>query len=148
MNLSEKPTMLIDGEIVPDPTECFAVPGQDSIIDCVHPVTGKTCIYGKTLEDVQQEEPKAVKMTVEQWAQEKAKRQDGELSWEPITEERYYEMLECLPPACYRDHGFLVGEPWDHHALTGAPRYQACIHTSDGYFASSRPMEKREFLGK
>ena len=29
-------------------------------------------------------------------------------------------------PACGPGNGFLVGNP-DHHAITGQPRYQACI---------------------
>lgn len=147
MKLNEKVAMLIDGEAVPDPTECFAVPESDSIIDCVHPVTGKTCIYGKTLEDVQQEEPGAIRMTIDEFCERKALRQDVPVQWEDITEDRYYELMECLPPAAYADNGFLVGEPWDHHAGTGKPRYQACRIVNGQHQASHRPMTKAEFKG-
>ena len=44
-----------------------------------------------------------------------------------LFEERYREMMECLPPAAYRRDGFLVGEPQDHDAETGEPRYEAFI---------------------
>ena len=37
----------------------FAVPGSDSLIDCIHPVTGKSWINGETLEQIQLRHPGA-----------------------------------------------------------------------------------------
>ena len=129
-------------------TQCIAVPGADSIIDMIHPDTGKTMVYGKTLEDCQKEEPNAQLMHIDDFCREKAKRQDTPIEWEEITEERYMELLECLPPIMYGRNGwegFLVGEPWDHHAESGRPRYQACQIVGGRYFASTRPLTKPEF---
>lgn len=52
--------MVNDPEFPHTWTDCYAVPGAHSIIDLVHPTTRLTCIYGKTLEQVQQESPGAV----------------------------------------------------------------------------------------
>ncbi len=73
-------------------------------------------------------------------------------------------MLEVLPPAAYLPvaetgyfptvtHGFLVGEPWDHCAATGAPRFSAFIKRgytgvkdSDAkFYEANRPMTRKEF---
>lgn len=117
------------------------------MIDLIHPLTGKTAIYGKTLEDVRQEKgyEQAERMTIEEFCQSKAAAQDTPVIWEPTTEERYWEMLECLPPAAHTALGFLVGEPCDHHAMTGRPRYSAFIKRGDRYFESNRPMTTNEF---
>ena len=53
--------------------------------------------------------------------------------------------LECLPPAAWIGAAFLVGEPSDHHAGTGAPRFQACRYVAGVYEASSRPLTLDEF---
>lgn len=134
-------------QTTPYPTECIAVPGSDSIIDHIHPGTGKGWYSGKTIEELQAEERGAIRMTIDEFCERKALRQDVPVQWENITEERYYDLMECLPPAAYADNGFLVGEPWDHHAGTGKPRYQACRIVNDKYQASSRPMTKLEFKG-
>jgi hypothetical protein len=129
-------------------TDCFAVPGADSIIDMVRPETGRTCIYDRTLEDVQREAPQAVRMTLDEHCRAKAERQRAAFTWEPTTRARYFELLECLPPAAQRANGFLVGEPWDHDALTGQPRFQALWHRrglTDRYVVSSRPLTRTEF---
>jgi len=117
------------------------------MIDLVHPLTGKTAIYGKTLEDCQADPDYAgaERMTIEEFCQSKAATQDTPISWEPVTEERYWDMLEVLPPAAMGHGGFLVGEPWDHHALTGRPRYAAYRCRGDVYETASRPMTIKEF---
>lgn len=131
-------------------TECFAIPGQ-TMIDTIDSETGLTHIYRKTLDDVRAEVhtwadySKAERMTIDAFCQSKADAQDTPITWELITEERYWEMLECLPPALWTGNGFLVGEPYDHHAITGQPRYQACIQRGKDYLTSSRPMTKAEF---
>jgi hypothetical protein len=44
--------------------------------------------------------------------------------WNEVSEARYNEMLEALPPAVWAGLGFLVGEPFDHTA-DGYPRFTA-----------------------
>ena len=64
---------------------------------------------------------------------------------EPELQDKFHEMLEVLPPAAMSNGGFLVGEPWDHHALTGAPRYGAYKQINSQYYVANRPLTKREF---
>lgn len=129
-----------------DCKDCFAVPGASTLIDVVHPITGKTAIYGKTLEEVRQEKgyEKAELMSVEDFCRAKAARQDTEIAWEEITEEKYSYYLEVLPPLAWKDGAFLVGEPSDHHAITGYPRYQACKMQGEKFYASNRPLTRAE----
>jgi hypothetical protein len=127
-------------------TECYAVPGADTLIDMIHPATGLTCIYGRTLDDVRREYPTAERMTYEAWAAAKAERQNCPFTWESTAESHYDEMLECLPPACLRGNGFLVGEPWDHETLTGAPRFQAFRRSRGLCYVATRPLTRKEFL--
>lgn len=130
---------------------CFAVPGANSIIDVLHPLTGRTLHYGHTLEDVRsgkdrhEAEPNAIKMLVDDHCKAKAARQDSPIEWEPISEERYNEWFECLPPAGYGHQAFLVGEPSDHHAGNGQPRFQACRKRDGKFEASTRPLTRAEF---
>lgn len=136
----------------PVATHCFAVPGV-TIIDEIHPETGRSWIYGKTLEEVRQEYPEAQAMTIDDYCQSKAAIQDTPVVWVETTQERYDEMLNVLPPIDWNARGFLVGEPYDHHATSGKPRFTAYIHrTTSGegwretrYFESSRPMTRAEF---
>jgi hypothetical protein len=146
MGTTDKFVAYVDGQATPEPFECFAIRGQ-TMIDLINPATGKTAIYGKTLEDCRQEKgyEQAERMTIDEFCKDKAEAQDAPVVWEPTTKERYREMLECLPPALWLALGFLVGEPWDHHALTGAPRYQAFIHNGNQYLSSNRPMTRAEF---
>lgn len=146
MTTGQKVGMLIDGESIPEPSECFAVRGK-TIVDLIHPLTGKTVIYGKTLEDVRAEKgyELAERMSIDEFCRGKAALQDSPVEWIETTEEKYEEMLNVLPPLCWRSTGFLVGEPFDHHALTGRARYQAYIRKGKQYFYSSRPMTAAEF---
>jgi hypothetical protein len=128
--------------------DCFAVADGEHMIDLVHPVTGRTLIYGKTLEEVQAESPEyatAERMPVEEFLRRKAARQHAPITWAPTTEAKFWEMLECLPPACHVRGGFLVGEPWDHDAVTGEPRFQGFRQRGNVYEIGSRPMTRREF---
>lgn len=128
-----------------DCTECFAVPGEDSVIDMRHPVTGLSMVNGETLEQVQARYPAAVVIAWETWRAEKAARQNQPVEWRECSEARYMDMLEVLPPAHMEPRGFLVGEPWDHDAATGRPRFAAFRHTRLAYLESSRPMTVVEF---
>ena len=51
---------------------------------------------------------------------------------EEVTRERYYEMLEVLPPQAMVQNAFLVGEPTDH-GDHGRARY-ALYFTQDGKY--------------
>jgi len=152
MSTVEKITQFLEAESCPYPTECYALPESDSIIDTIHPETGLTVYCKETLEQIQARYPGAVRMTIEAFCDQKAARQHRPISWSEVTEERYYEMLECLPPAYYSAEGFLVGEPYDHDASNGQPRYQAFVQWNHGtdvpektYRQSSRPMTIKEF---
>jgi hypothetical protein len=131
-------------------TECFAIPGH-TMIDTIDSETGLTHIYRKTLEQVRAEQhtwadySKAERMTIEAFCQSKAAAQDTPITWHPTTEEIYSRMLECLPPALWTGNGFLVGEPYDHHAITGQPRFQAFLKRGNDYLKSNRPITKAEF---
>jgi hypothetical protein len=140
-----KITTYLDVVSLDDCTEAFAVPGGDSLIDLVHPVTKRSTINGQTLEEIRKRYPDAQIVSIEEFSAAKAARQDAPVEWLETTEERYNEMLEVLPPAFYGNQGFLVGEPWDHHATTGQPRYQAFRCVAGKYYVSSRAMTRAEF---
>ncbi len=100
-------------------TEAYARPGEDSLIDCIHPETGLTFICGETFEQVRERYPNAERINIADWNKAIAAKQDEPVIWQEITEEKYNYYLEVLPPAAYARGfagGFLVGEPWDHHA--------------------------------
>jgi hypothetical protein len=124
---------------------CFAVPDAYTIIDVINPETGLSWCYSKTLEQVRLEYPGAQIMTVAAHCEAKARRQDTPIEWLETTEERYWEMLEVLPPACMMGGGFLVGEASDHHAVSGQPRFQGFISGNGKYRQSSRPITRSEF---
>jgi len=146
MSTAEKIIAYVEGQRIPEPTECYAVPGEDHIIDCIHPIYDLTVYGAKTLEQIRAEKGYALaeRMTIEEFCRQKAARQDSPITWEPITEERYWEIFEVLPPIV-RGSGFLCSEPWDHHAMTGRPRYGAYRKRGEVYEAASRPMTVKEF---
>jgi hypothetical protein len=41
------------------------------------------------------------------------------MTWKEISEAQYTAALECLPPALWLAHGFLLGEPETH--INGVP---------------------------
>jgi hypothetical protein len=49
-----------------------------------------------------------------------------------------------LPPAFWQGGLFLVGEPWDHDAGTGQPRYAAFWKRAAVYLEADRPITRRE----
>lgn len=131
-------------------TECFAVPGR-TMIDVIDSATGLTVIYGKTLEQVRAEThvyadyANAERMTIDAYCASKAKAQDTPITWEPTTEEAYWDMLEAVPPACRWRGGFLCGEPYDHHALTGESLHSCMREWNERYYRTSRPVTITEF---
>lgn len=66
------------------------------------------------------------------------------ITWNRTTSERYWEMLEILPPAVMGGGGFMVGEPMDHNA-EGFPTFTAFKQVGKQYFEASEPMTIREF---
>ena len=131
----------------PTALRCFASKACETIIDTVNPETGLTWCYGRTLARCREEYPDAEEMTVEAFCAWKAARQRTPITWSETTEEAFIDALEVLPPAAaiqgYR--AFLLGEPCDHDALTGAPRYDGFRRDAARYYRSSRPMTCREF---
>lgn len=130
-----------------DATEAFAIPGEDSLIDCINPFNGLSWIEGENLEQIRLRYPGAEVVNIEAFCKAKAERQDTPISWTETTREHYEEMLNCLPPADYSKSftAFLVGEAWDHHAGTGRPRYAAYEIRDGRYWEANRPMMRSEF---
>lgn len=128
-----------------DSTHAFAVPGASNFIDCIHPVTGLSWWDGHNLEEIQARYPGAQIVEISQWCKELGARQDSPVEWSETTEEQYWEMLEAVPPACMLAGSFLVGEPWDHHAVSGLPRFHAYLKRGNEYLASNRPLTIPEF---
>lgn len=129
-----------------DCTHCIA--SGDVCVDLVHPVTGLTICFGKTLEQCREKYPDAELMLFEDFAKRKAANQRSPWEWNETTEEAYNYGLEVLPPAYWKDGVFMVGEPYDHYADTGEPTYQAYKRNKDGYWKSSRAISVRELEGK
>lgn len=127
-----------------EPEMCFCVPGEWSIIDMVR-ADGRSHIQGETLEQVRQRYPGAIVKPIDEFCAEKAKAQDTPIEWTETTEDRFENMLGCVPPALMLGGGFLVGEAFDHHAGSGRPRYSAFVQRGDKFFASSRPLTVAEF---
>lgn len=123
----------------------FAVPGEDSLIDCINPDTGRSWINDETLEQIRLRYPLAEVMKIDDFCAAKAAKQDSPVEWSETTAENYNDMLEVLPPALWERGGFLVGEPWDHHATNGQPRFAAFVQRGGKYYEASRPMTRAEF---
>ena len=66
------------------------------------------------------------------------------ITWKQTTEEKYWEMLEVLPPATMTGLGFLVGEPLTHGScpITGkfGPLFEAYAQVGPEYYVASAPM--------
>lgn len=128
-----------------DCERCYASKRTGTMIDVIHPETGQTVCCGETLEQVRKEYPDAEEMSVDEFCEWKAEQQRTPIVWLPTTERQFNEMLECLYPAAMGGGGFLVGEPFDHEADTGKPRYQGFRHRGDEFYVSSRPLTRDEF---
>lgn len=128
-------------------THCFAVPDSESIIDVVNPDTGRSHIRNETLEQVRERYPGAELVSLAGHVECKAARQDAEpKEWRECTEERYHDMLGALPPAAMVNGAFLVGEPYDHHAKTGQPRFTAFKHSGGIYYELSSHITHKQFV--
>lgn len=129
-----------------DLTDCIVVPGTGTVVDFLHPATGRTLYGGQTLAQVRERYPTAVVTTYDAWQAARAAEQDAPKFWEETTQERYHEMLDVLPPAAMVGLAFLVGEPADHHAVTGEARFSAFKLEGGRYYTLSGPVTKRQFL--
>jgi len=116
------------------------------VIDMIDPDTDCTVINGKDADQVLAETPHAVELTLAAFLRWKASKQNTPLVWIESDEEAYDWGLGCMMPAAMLRGGFLVGEPSDHCAATGLPRFQAYRRRGDEYQAASRPMTHREFI--
>ena len=61
------------------------------------------------------------------------------LSFKEITEARYNEMLDVLPPLAWCDKGFLVGEAWRHSA-EGQPMFAPFVVYNARFYEGSEPI--------
>jgi hypothetical protein len=128
-----------------DFVDCFAVPGESSIIDGIDPTTGRSFINGENLEQIRERYPLAVVMPFDDYMAAKAERQNTPIHWVTTTNEQYDDMLGVLPPIAWSHDGFLVGEPDDHSVTTGRPRYRAYRNQNGAFFVSTRPLTVAEF---
>jgi hypothetical protein len=132
---------------ITDETRCYASRFSGTMIDVIHPETGLTLHFSKDLAAVRADYPDAEEMSVGEWCAWKAEQQRSPITWAETTRARFYDALECLPPAAgtkgYR--AFLLGEPYDHDAGNGQPRYQGYRRDAAAYLVSSRPMTVAEF---
>ena len=60
-------------------------------------------------------------------------------TFKEVSEERYDEMLGCLPPVAWVGKGFLVGEPWDHNEA-GQPRFAPFISLNGKFYEGDHPI--------
>lgn len=125
-------------------TLCFCVPDANSIIDVLR-ADGRGQYSGETLEEIRTRCPGAAVRTLDEYCTDKANEQDSPITWTETTEDTYWEMLEILPPAAMARGGFLVGEPMDHHAVSGQPRFAGYIQRGQLFFEASRPLTEAEF---
>jgi len=131
-----------------DCTHCIAVPGQVNAIDLVHPITGRTIYGNKTLGEIRAERPEyanAELMAFDDYREQAAAIQRTPIAWGETTEEDYDYGLNVLPPALWIKGGFLVGEPCDHDAGNGQPRFQAFRDDRGKCEKSNRPLTRAEF---
>lgn len=128
--------------------EVFAEPGKGWIIDTVNRETGRSAINGQTLEEIQARYPDAVRVSFDDWRAARVAAQNTPIVWDEVSIEQYDEMLCVLPPAVMDGAGFLVGEPDDHSAETGAPRFRAYLAAFGKYYRSSRPVTVREWKAR
>lgn len=126
-------------------THCFARLDDGHIIDAVDPKTGRGLYGGKTLAETQAERPGAELLAMADWQAHRGGIQRTPIVWETATEEEYNDMIGVLPPAAYEPGAFLVGEPADHEADSGSPRYQAYRHRGLLFERSNRPLTRAEF---
>lgn len=128
-------------------------PGASNVIDFAKP-DGTTLHLVNSREELLARYPDAVLSTYEAWSSARGAEQDSSVTWTEITERQFWDALGALPPALQIGSAFLLGEPFDHHAVTGQPRFTAYVQRviagaedvrTERFEASSRPMTRAEF---
>jgi len=101
-----------------DCSHLMAVPGQTFCIDVINPETGRTWIQGQTPEEVQARCPGAQLMTCAAFDASRGTALAARFLRPPveINEERWFDMLEVLPP-----------EDW--HRGAGSESFKMCERT-------------------
>jgi hypothetical protein len=66
------------------------------------------------------------------------------VTWKEVTEARYMDMLEMVPPAVMGPTGFMVGEPASQTA-EGELTFAAFRQKDGKHYEADRPMTVREF---
>ena len=127
-----------------DDFDCVYVPGSHTVIDLLR-ANGLTACFGESLDQVRKRYPGAEICRFRDWRVNKGNEQDGPVTWTETTEREFMRALEVLPPAIMERGGFLLGEPFDHHAMTGQPRYAAYVKRGGRFFAASRHMTEDQF---
>lgn len=70
-------------------------------------------------------------------------------TWKEVTEDRYNDMLNVIPPLAWVSKGFLVGEAWTHkicsinHRMSSA--FQAMVRSNGQYYECLEPMTVAEW---
>lgn len=106
--------------------QCFFVPGKPGIIDELNLATGRSYIEKENLEEIRLRHPGAEIGDLDDCAQ----RSEEMFRTDPreITQEKYDEMLNVLPPQRWVQDG---GTSWRQHG------YQTfCLRTADDYTSS------------
>jgi hypothetical protein len=122
---------------------CFVSKARGTVIDVLR--DGRTQCFGKTLEQCRGRYPDAEEMTLDDFCAWKASRQRTPITWQETTKGKFNQMLEILPPAAMFGGGFLVGEPMDHDAGNGRPRFEAYRQRGATFQVASRPLTLAEF---
>ena len=119
------------------------VANENNIDDLINPETGLGLFGKKTVENMVAKGGEL--MSVEEFYNRKFAKQNTPLEWAEVDADSYDEAMGCVPPIDLSSSGFLVGEPWDHCAKTGAPRFTAYRFDGVKYTKSNRPMTRKEF---
>jgi len=128
-----------------DCTHCFASRERQTIIDLLNPDTDRGVWGGGSLAEIRHGYPDAEIVTIDDFCAWKAEKQRTPVEWLWAAESEYFDMLNCLPPAAQIGRAFLVGEPYDHDAGNGQPRFTAYRIEGDRFLVSSRPVTIAEF---
>lgn len=118
-----------------DFTHVFALPGALHCIDAVHPETGLTLVHRQTLAEVQARHPGAELVPWEVMGQ----RRRAHYTQGPaeITKERWWYLLEVLPPMNWRNRGhtesFMLSE-FDTDDITCC-----CVRIGTRYWSCHQP---------
>jgi hypothetical protein len=122
--------------------DCVA--GDRFMVDLIDPETNLGVYSRKPVEELIRKY-NGERMTIEAFEQRCFERQNTPVTWVKSDKDNFDYALGCLPPAAYSGSGFLVGEPCDHCAKTGQPRFTAWKKDGEECFYSSRPVTLAEF---